>query len=65
VDTSDDATYVSDALLLSSIVTFELSYGVGKSERNARNAPRLETFLAGPLAWIAFDDQDGREAGVI
>jgi hypothetical protein len=48
VDTSDDATHVSDALLLSSIMTLELWYGVGKSERNARNAPRLETSLAGP-----------------
>jgi tRNA(fMet)-specific endonuclease VapC len=36
-------------VLLSSIVSFELWYGVGESQRKALNAARVETFLAGPL----------------
>jgi len=52
-------------VLLSSIVSFELWYGVGKSPRKALNAARLETFLAGPLEWVAFEEQDAREAGTI
>lgn len=51
--------------LLSSIVSFELWYGVGKSQHKALNAARLETFLAGPLEWIVFEEQDAREAGAI
>lgn len=46
-------------------MSFDLWYGVGKSQRKALNAAQLETFLAGPLEWIAFEDQDAREAGAI
>lgn len=52
-------------VLLSPIVSYELWYGVGKSQRKALNAARLETFLAGPLEWIVFEEQDAREAGAI
>ena len=34
-------------ILLSSIVAFELWYGVGKSQRKDSNTQRLETFLGG------------------
>jgi tRNA(fMet)-specific endonuclease VapC len=50
-------------VLVSSVVAFELWYGVAKSERLEANTERLEAFLAGPLEWIAFDEEDAREAG--
>ena len=50
-------------MLVSSIVAFELWYGVGKSQRKEANTQRLEAFLAGPLEWTPFDDDDARAAG--
>ena len=50
-------------MLLSSIVAFELRYGVAKSQRKAGNAQRLEAFLAGPVEWTPFDDDDALAAG--
>ena len=52
-------------MLLSSIVAFELWYGVGKSQRRESNTQRLEAFLAGPLEWAEFDEGDAREAGAV
>jgi len=43
-------------VLLSSIVAFELWYGVAKSQRQDRNRQRLAAFLAGPFEWTMFDD---------
>jgi tRNA(fMet)-specific endonuclease VapC len=48
---------------LSSIVAFELWYGVATSQRKDANTRRLEAFLAGPLEWTPFDDDDARAAG--
>jgi tRNA(fMet)-specific endonuclease VapC len=53
----------NDVMLLSSIVVFELWYGVGTSERKESNRRRLETFVAGPFEWAEFDESDAREAG--
>lgn len=50
-------------MLLSSIVAFELWYGVAKSQRKEANAQRLEAFFAGPLEWTPLDDDDARTAG--
>lgn len=50
-------------MLLSSIVAFELWYGVAKSQRKEANSQRVEAFLAGPLEWTPFDDDDARAAG--
>jgi tRNA(fMet)-specific endonuclease VapC len=50
-------------ILVSSIVAYELWYGVGKSQRKEANTQRLEAFLAGPLEWTPFDDDDARAAG--
>lgn len=50
---------------VSSIVTFELWYGVAKSARPELNAQRLETFLSGPVIELPFDDEDARAAGSI
>jgi tRNA(fMet)-specific endonuclease VapC len=52
-------------ILLSSIVAFELWYGVAKSQRKDSNTQRLETFLGGPLAWALFDEDDARAAGTV
>ena len=52
-------------ILLSSVVAFELWYGVAKSQRKESNTQRLETFFAGPLEWAMFDEEDARVAGTI
>lgn len=52
-------------ILLSSIVAFELWYGVAKSQRKDGNTQRLETFLGGPLEWALFDEDDARAAGTV
>jgi len=38
-------------ILLSSVVAFELWYGVAKRQPKDGNTQRLEAFFAGPLAW--------------
>ena len=52
-------------ILVSSIVAFELWYGVAKSQRKEGNTQRLEAFFAGPLEWTLFDDDDARAAGIV
>jgi tRNA(fMet)-specific endonuclease VapC len=52
-------------ILLSSIVAFDLWYGVAKSQRKDSNTQRLETFLGGPLEWALFDEDDARAAGTV
>jgi len=51
------------AIATSSIVTYELWYGVAKSARADANADRLTAFLAGPIDVIDFTEEDAREAG--
>jgi tRNA(fMet)-specific endonuclease VapC len=53
----------NSVMLLSSVVAFELWYGVAKSQRKDSNAQRLDAFFAGPLEWTVFDEDDAREAG--
>lgn len=45
------------------VAAFELWYGVAKSARPELNLQRLETFFAGPLSLLAFDEQDAQVAG--
>jgi tRNA(fMet)-specific endonuclease VapC len=52
-------------MLLSSVVAFELWYGVAKSQRKDGHTRRLETFFAGPLEWTLFDEDDARAAGTV
>ncbi len=52
-------------IYVSSVVTFELWYGVAKSGRPALNTQRLETFLSGPVSVLPFEDEDSRVAGSI
>jgi tRNA(fMet)-specific endonuclease VapC len=49
----------------SSVVVFELWYGVGKSARPDANTERLNVFLGGPIDVLEFDSEDGHEAGRI
>jgi len=52
-------------VLVSSVVAFELWYGAAKSRRREMNTERLQAFLAGPVEWTDFDDEDAREAGLV
>jgi tRNA(fMet)-specific endonuclease VapC len=52
-------------IAVSTVVTFELWYGVAKSGRPDFNARRVATFLSGPVEELAFDDDDARSAGRI
>jgi tRNA(fMet)-specific endonuclease VapC len=53
------------AMSTSSIVTYELWYGVAKSARASANADRLTAFLGGPIDVIDFTVEDAREAGTV
>src|SRR5260370_38373452 len=50
---------------ISSIVLFELWYGVAKGERRSHNTPRITDFLAGPIKALNFNAEDARESGDI
>jgi tRNA(fMet)-specific endonuclease VapC len=50
---------------VSSIALFELWHGVAKSSRREFNKKRLETFLAGPVHLLPFEDVDAERAGAI
>jgi tRNA(fMet)-specific endonuclease VapC len=47
----------------SSVVVFELWYGVAKSQRPKVNAERVATFLSGPLEVLDFTAEDAAHAG--
>lgn len=50
---------------VSSVVTFELWYGVAKSARMETNTRRLETLLSGSVIALPFENEDSRAAGSI
>lgn len=52
-------------VLVSSVVAFELWYGVAKSTRQEANTGLLETFCAGPVTLLSFDEEDARFAGQV
>jgi tRNA(fMet)-specific endonuclease VapC len=53
------------SVAVSAVVAFELWYGAAKSARRQENRQRLETFFAGPLELVPFDDEDARAAGEV
>ena len=59
----EEASHANARISTSSVVTFELWYGVAKSARPEANADRLAAFLAGPIDVIDFDDDDAQAAG--
>ena len=50
-------------VMVSSVVAFELWYGVAKSARVEANARLVEMFFAGPISLLAFEGEDARVAG--
>jgi len=50
---------------VSTIVAFELWYGVAKSKQEETNTTRLETFFAGPINLLSFEEEDAKTAGKI
>jgi tRNA(fMet)-specific endonuclease VapC len=61
----EEASQATGRISTSSVVTFELWYGVAKSARPEANAERLAAFLAGPIDVIDFDDDDAQAAGQV
>ena len=59
------ALHAGAQVLVPTVVAFELWYGVAKSARAEANARRVETFFAGPIGLLVFDEQDARRAGQV
>ena len=51
------------SIAVSSVVLYELWYGVARSERRRDNAERLRIFLSGKIDVVPFDEQDAATAG--
>lgn len=54
-----------DEVMVSSVVAFELWYGVAKSARPEANARLVEAFFAGPVRLLGFETEDAKVAGRI
>ena len=52
-----------DVIATSSVVLFELWYGIAKSQRPKMNAERVATFLSGPLDILDFTAEDAEHSG--
>jgi tRNA(fMet)-specific endonuclease VapC len=52
-------------LAVSSVVLFELWYGVAKSSQVLENTERLRVFLSGDLDLLDFDDEDAQASGQV
>jgi tRNA(fMet)-specific endonuclease VapC len=50
---------------VSSIVIFELWYGVAKGKQKEGNTDRLDVFLSGPIQIFPFDEEDAKAAGLV
>ncbi len=59
------AETAGDYLALSSVVLFDLWYGVAKSSQVPENTERLKILLSGDLDLLDLDDEDARTAGQI
>lgn len=62
---AEQAIFSGERLLLSSIVIYELWYGVQKSERVAENIRKLQSLLSGSVEICPFYEDDARTAGEI
>jgi len=61
----EKATDAGEQLLVSAVAAFELWFGVAKSARPEANAKAVETFFAGPVRLLAFEEEDARRAGAV
>jgi tRNA(fMet)-specific endonuclease VapC len=50
---------------VSTVVIFELWYGVAKSAHQEANTRRLKTFLSGPVGLLSFEEADAEAAGKV
>jgi tRNA(fMet)-specific endonuclease VapC len=53
----------ANSIAISSIVLYELWYGVARSERRRENAERLRVFLSGNIGIADFTEEDAIAAG--
>jgi len=51
------------SIAVSSVVLYELWYGVARSERRRDNAERLRVFLSGNIDVVPFDEENAAAAG--
>jgi tRNA(fMet)-specific endonuclease VapC len=54
----------SSSVFVSSVVLFELWYGVGKSAQVEKNALKVASFLGSSVQVVDFDAEDARVAGL-
>lgn len=59
------ACHKGDKFFTSSVVAFELWYGVFKSTRIVENTRRYQKLFAGPIGVLPFEDIDAKAAGEI
>jgi tRNA(fMet)-specific endonuclease VapC len=59
------AQHANRTIFVSSIVAFELWYGVAKSSLREFNTQRVEAFFRGPVTLLTFEEEDARMAGSI
>ena len=59
------ALHRGSSVWLSSVVLFELRYGMGKSARREHNSAQLVQLMASLIRAVAFDPEDAAEAGDI
>jgi tRNA(fMet)-specific endonuclease VapC len=52
-------------VMVPTVAAFELWFGVSNSARPETNARAVETFFAGPVRLLAFEEQDARRAGEV
>ena len=50
-------------IAISSVVLYQLWYGVARSERRRENGERLRIFLSGNITIVLFDEKDAVTAG--
>ena len=60
-----DRELLQDTLALSTIVLFELYFGIANSARRQENAERVAIFLNAPIEILPFEPEDAAEAGEI
>jgi tRNA(fMet)-specific endonuclease VapC len=54
-----------DTFAVSTVVLYELRYGVAKSQHPDASGARLEAFLLGPVEVLPFDEDDAEDAGAV
>ena len=54
-----------DRIAVSTIVLFELWFGIGKSRNRQSNTDQLQRFLSGAIEVLPFDDTDAAAAGEV